>query len=62
MKTDTVNTDTDDGYELITRIGEEPTLDFFYDRNPKFLSDEQLMSLIGIERKSRALFIEKKGK
>lgn len=44
------------------KIAEEPNLDFFYDRNPKTLTDEDLLALIKIERGNRALFIEKKGK
>lgn len=54
--------DTPDGNELIDEIAKEPTVDFFFDRNPATLTDDDLRMLVEIERKNRALFIEKKGK
>lgn len=52
-----------DGNEAIDEIAKEPDLDFFFfDRNPKELSDDDLRQKIEIERGRRALFIEKKGK
>lgn len=57
-----MTTSTEDGNELIDKIGEQPTMDFFFDRNPKELSDDDLRRLIDIERGNRAAFIEKKGK
>lgn len=50
------------GNEMIDEIAEGPTLDSFFDRNPKTLTDDDLRSLIELERKNRAMFIEKKGK
>lgn len=51
-----------DGNESIDEIGKTPNLDLFFDRNPKHLTDDQLLELIKVERQQRALFIEKKGK
>jgi hypothetical protein len=51
-----------DGNAAIDEMGKEPSLDLFFDRNPRTLADADLMQLIEIERKNRALFIEKKGK
>lgn len=54
--------ETKDGNELIDEIAETPNLDYFYDRNPTTLKDADLRQLVDIERRNRALFIEKKGK
>ena len=51
-----------DGNALIDEIGKEPNLDYFYDRNPATLRESDLRQLVDIERRNRALFIEKKGK
>lgn len=48
------------GNELIDQIGSLPTLDPFFDRNPRHFTDEQLLELIQGERQRRAIFIEKK--
>lgn len=48
------------GPELVDEIAKEPNLDMFFDRNPKTISDEELLELIEIERGRRALFIDKK--
>lgn len=48
--------------DFIDEIGQDPTLNSFFDRNPKTLTDDDLLRLIEIERQNRALFIEKKGK
>lgn len=50
------------GNEFIDEIGEEPTLDSFFDRNPRTLTDDHLRQLIEIERRNRATFIEKRNK
>ena len=55
-------TEPQDGNESIDDIGKTPNLDLFFDRNPKHLSDDDLLELIKVERQQRALFIEKKGK
>lgn len=51
-----------DGNELIDEIAKAPNLDKFFDKNPRHISDDELLELINIERQKRALFIEKKGK
>lgn len=52
-----------DGNAAIDEAAQEPNLDFlFFDRNPKTLSDDDLRNMIEIERKNRAIFIEKKSK
>lgn len=51
-----------DGNEAIDEIGKKPNIDMFFDRNPKHLSDEELMRYIEIERMDRARQIAKKGK
>lgn len=48
------------GPELVDEIAKEPNLDRFFDRNPRDISDEELLELIEIERGRRAMFIEKK--
>lgn len=58
----TSSTERQTGQEAIDEISKAPTLDVFFDRNPKTLSDDDLRQLIEVERKDRALFIEKKGK
>lgn len=50
-----------DGNELIDVMAQYPSLDTFFDRNPRTLTDADLMSLVTRERAQRALFIEKKG-
>lgn len=55
-----MNDEPKDGIELVDEIAKEPTLDIFFDRNPRTLSDDDLRELIEIERRKRALFIEKK--
>lgn len=50
------------GQAAIDQMGQEPTLDAFFDRNPATLSDAELLALIEVERRNRAIFIEKKGK
>lgn len=55
-------TDAKTGPEMVDEIGKDPTLDSFFDRNPKTLSDDDLRALIEVERKNRAMFIEKKGR
>jgi hypothetical protein len=50
------------GPEMIDEIAKEPNLDFFFDKNPKELAEGDFRKLIEIERRNRALFIEKKGK
>lgn len=58
----TTSTADKDGNELIDEIGKSPNMDVFFDRNPKGLTDEELLELINNERDARAIFIEKKGK
>lgn len=50
------------GAEAVEEIGKEPTLDSYFDRNPKTLTDEALRQLIETERGNRAAFIDKKQK
>lgn len=50
------------GQEAIDEIGKTPTLDIFFDRNPREMGDEEWLAVIEGERQKRALFIEKKGK
>lgn len=47
------------GNEIVDEIAKEATLARFYDRNPNGLSDEDLLDLVELERKQRALHIEK---
>lgn len=49
-----------DGNEAIDQIASLPTLDPFFDRNPRHFTDDYLLELIQNERQRRALFIEKK--
>lgn len=49
-----------DGNAAIDEASEEPSLDFFFDRNPKTLTDDDLRLYIEIERRDRATFISKK--
>lgn len=51
-----------EGNDFIDEISQDPTLNSFFDRNPKGLTDDDLKRLIEIERQNRALFIEKKSK
>lgn len=51
----------EDGNAAIDVMAQFPTLDTFFDRNPRTLSDADLMQLVLRERAQRALFIEKKG-
>lgn len=52
--------DEKEANDYIDEIGQDPTLNSFFDRNPRSLSDDELRQLIDIERQNRALFIEKK--
>lgn len=54
--------ETQTGNEAIDEISTKPNLDFFFERNPKSLTDEELRHKIEIERQQRAMFIEKKSK
>jgi len=56
------STDEQTGNEAIEEIAKEPTLDFYFDNNPRTLTDEQLRALVERERRERALFIAKKEK
>ena len=49
-----------DGNAAIDEAAKEPSLDLFFDRNPREMTDADFRQLIEIERKNRALFIEKK--
>lgn len=49
-----------DGNELIDEIAKVPNLDFFFDANPKSFTEDQFRELIEVQRRERALFIEKK--
>lgn len=51
----------EDGNAAVDVMAQFPTLDTFFDRNPRDLTDADLMQLINRERAQRALFIEKKG-
>lgn len=55
-----MTTSTLDGNELIDEIGKQPTMDRYFDRNPKELSDTDLLELIETERANRAAFITKR--
>lgn len=55
-----MTTSTLDGNELIDEIGKQPTMDRYFDRNPKELSDSDLLELIETERANRAAFITKR--
>lgn len=59
---DTLMVNEKTGSELIDEIAKEPSLDFFYDRNPKSLSHDEYVRLVEIERGKRAMFIQKKSK
>ena len=50
------------GQEAIDEMGKAPSLDVFFDRNPRDMDDEEWLALIEVERKNRAIFIEKTGK
>lgn len=54
--------ETQTGNEAIDEISAKPNLDFFFERNPKSLTDEELRHKIEVERQQRAMFIEKKSK
>lgn len=54
--------DSKDGNELVDEVGKEPTLDAYFDRNPRTLTDDELRQLIEVERSNRAAFIEKRSK
>lgn len=47
--------------ELISEMIKAPTLDRFFDNDPSRFTDEDLMEYISIERKNRAMLIEKEG-
>ena len=49
-----------DGNDLIDEIGQDPTLNSFFDRNPKSITEDDWMQLVEIERQKRAMFIEKR--
>jgi len=53
---------TPDANALVDEIGKDPTLDLYFDRNPKTLTDDELRQLIDVEPRNRAAFIRKKGK
>lgn len=61
--TTTTSNEIETGNEAIDKIAKEPNLDFFFfDRNPKELTDDDLRRMIEIERQRRATFISKKDK
>lgn len=45
--------------ELVDEMAAEPTLDAFFNRNPKELTDDDLRKLVAREREKRAQFINK---
>lgn len=48
------------GNEAVDEMAKEPSVDMFFDRNPRTLTDDELRQLIAVERVKRATFIEKK--
>lgn len=47
------------GPQIIDKMVELPTLDYFLDQNPKHLSDDDLRQYIDIQRARRTAYIEK---
>lgn len=47
------------GPELVKAMAEHPTLDEYFDRDPKTLTDEDLRRIIQVERQRREAFITK---
>lgn len=50
------------GPEVMDAMQETPTLDRFFDRNPRTLTREDFLNKIKAERKLRALYIAKEQK
>ena len=46
------------GPEMLEEIAAESTLDELMRRDPKTLTDEELLQLVSVERRQRALFIK----
>jgi len=47
------------GVEIMDAMVQVPTLDRFFDNDPKTLTDDDLWELIGAQRAQRAIFMEK---
>jgi hypothetical protein len=47
------------GVEIMDAMVQAPTLDRFFDNDPKTLTDDDLWELIGAQRAQRAIFMEK---
>lgn len=47
------------GPELVELIGDEHSMDFFYNGDPDKLTEEHLRELVTIHRRERAAFIAK---
>ena len=48
------------GNEHIDEMAKEATLNYFFDKHPKSLTDDELLALVNKERVNKSLFVEKR--